>query len=607
MLNPKNDRLDYGAILTPPVGYELDFAVGTTYSLDLDALVGACLSLGLSEDTDSELLNNPICLLEALRATGDKVALFCESGQIHMPGNPTALYVLLEKVVFSITTPKRRGIAYYPSFHPKTWLLRYADSAGNIRYRFVVLSRNLTFDRSWDVTYCMDGEPVEEEMEKSVPLADFLRYLSRNLPKDENGREKARKVRSLIKELSYVRFELSEKEFYDFEFLPTGIPAEDGQYYDIRNSDLFNETFHEVMIMSPFLTGSVVKDFNDRNSATGLQRERYMLLSREMSLGKLNPEDVSNFELLIMKDNIVQGESQISEDAPEPKMQDLHAKVYLTRKYADTSLYVGSLNASHNAIAGNVEFMLRLKAQNRYLNLTSLTKSMFGDKEEENPFQTITLETAIVDDVEDPTNRMNQIVKDITRSKLSAAVVEQDGSYAICVESDYAGAEGYDISMKPLLSQKSSSLAASMMFSNLSLMQLSEFYAIKVANEETAIERVVLIPTANLPDGREKAVVNSVVSDRTNFYRYIAFLLGDDLLLGLLDGTSIDKSSANGLNHAQPEMPALYEKMLKTAAQDPDKFKGIDYLIKMVSEDDVIPEDFMQLYKSFKKAVKWNG
>ena len=119
MLNPKNDRLDYGAILTPPVGYELDAAVGTTYSLDLDALVGACLSLGLSEDTDSELLHNPICLLEALRATGDKVALFCESGQIDKPGNPTALYVLLEKVVFSITTPKRRGIANYPSFHPK--------------------------------------------------------------------------------------------------------------------------------------------------------------------------------------------------------------------------------------------------------------------------------------------------------------------------------------------------------------------------------------------------------------------------------------------------------------------------------------------------------
>ena len=85
MLNPTNDRLDYGQILVPPAGYELDFAVGTTYSLDLDALTGASLALGLSEETDSALMNNPVCLLEALRSTGDKVALFCEAGQIHLP------------------------------------------------------------------------------------------------------------------------------------------------------------------------------------------------------------------------------------------------------------------------------------------------------------------------------------------------------------------------------------------------------------------------------------------------------------------------------------------------------------------------------------------
>ena len=109
MLNPNNDRLDYGQILAPPAGYYLDFAVGTTYSLDLDALVGASLAMGLSEETDSELMNNPVCLLEALRSTGDKVALFCEGGQIHMPSKVTSLYILLEKMVFSVKTPTQRG------------------------------------------------------------------------------------------------------------------------------------------------------------------------------------------------------------------------------------------------------------------------------------------------------------------------------------------------------------------------------------------------------------------------------------------------------------------------------------------------------------------
>lgn len=119
MLNPNNDRLDYGQMLSAPDGYQLDFAVGTTYSLDLDALVGACIALGLSEETDSDLMKNPICLLEALRATGDKVALFCEGGQIHLPGKVSSLYILLESMVFQVNAVKRRETKGFPSFHPK--------------------------------------------------------------------------------------------------------------------------------------------------------------------------------------------------------------------------------------------------------------------------------------------------------------------------------------------------------------------------------------------------------------------------------------------------------------------------------------------------------
>jgi len=68
MLNPNNDRLDYGQVLAPPAGYALDFAVGTTYSLDLDALIGSIFAMGMNEETDSEIMNNPVCLLEALRS-----------------------------------------------------------------------------------------------------------------------------------------------------------------------------------------------------------------------------------------------------------------------------------------------------------------------------------------------------------------------------------------------------------------------------------------------------------------------------------------------------------------------------------------------------------
>ena len=53
------DRTDYSGILMPPDGYRLDRAVGTTYSLDLEALTAVAICLGLSEETDSKLMQNP--------------------------------------------------------------------------------------------------------------------------------------------------------------------------------------------------------------------------------------------------------------------------------------------------------------------------------------------------------------------------------------------------------------------------------------------------------------------------------------------------------------------------------------------------------------------
>jgi hypothetical protein len=145
MLKPASDRLDYSEMLTPPFGYETTFAVGTTYSLDLDALIGVCLALGLSESIDNELKDNPIYLLEALQRTAEKILVFCEGGQIKVPSNSNALHILLEKMVVEVVMKNKK------SFHPKFWIVKYENEEGEALYRCLVLSRNLTFDRSWDV------------------------------------------------------------------------------------------------------------------------------------------------------------------------------------------------------------------------------------------------------------------------------------------------------------------------------------------------------------------------------------------------------------------------------------------------------------------------
>lgn len=611
MLNPNNDRLDYGQVLAPPDKYRLNFAIGTTYSLDLDALVGACIALGLSEETDSDLMKNPICLLEALRATGDKVALFCEGGQIHTPNSVTPLYILLEKMVFQVNTAKRRGIAKFPSFHPKFWLLRYVDEQNNPLYRVVVLSRNLTFDRSWDITFCMDGKVNGRKTLKTAPVGDFLSYLVGQLPPDENAKAKQKKIRAIQRELPFVHFELNSREFDDFEFLPVGIKSSNGGFHSTEDESfnpLFNDSCHEVLVMSPFLSNSVIREFKERN--TYINHTDYMLFTRAMSLSKLNAEDCRNFRIFTMKDAVVDGESAISEDELQVQKQDIHAKVYMVRKNSDSYLYLGSLNASHNAMFGNIEFMMLLKSKNRYLNMTKLSEALFNGSEDNpsNPFQEVFLTSEIaVDEEEEKQNLLDGYIKEINRLKPTARVIP-NGEYfdlSVCF-SDMIEAE-YKVSISPLLSNKTEIISENILFKSLALTQLSEFYKISVSDGKRTVERIIIIPTEGLPEDREKAVVSSVVKDKECFYRYIAFLLGDSYVLGALEAASSAESSIMNHSNSSACLPALYEKMLQTAATTPERFKEIDYLVKAISSDGVIPENFEELYTTFKKAVKLDG
>lgn len=601
MLNPNNDRLDYGQIVAPPVDYKLDFAIGTTYSLDLDALVGACIALGLAEETDSDLMKNPICLLEALRATGDKIALFCEGGQIHLPNSVTSLYILLEKMVFPVTTGAKRGLAKYPSFHPKFWLIKYVNNKGEALYRVVVLSRNLTFDRSWDVSFCIDGKKTSYETDKNNPVSDFISYLIKQLPDTENASAKQKKMRSLLRELKHVEFSLDSKEFYDFDFIPVGISNK----YNSKQDALYNlleDSFHEVLIMSPFLSKGVIKDFNDRNKY--IEHSEHVLVTRASELGKLKPTDGSNFEIYTMKDAVVDGESLISEENASTQKQDIHAKIYMIMKYPNTYLYLGSLNASHNALNGNIEFMVKLHTKNRYLNLSKLKDSLFGADEAECPFQIATLSNAQEDESDEKTQMLDSIIKAINRLEASAIIKENGEHFDINLSFDPFESE-YNITVSPLLSNKTAPLSENILFSSMELTQLSEFYKISVSDGKQTVSRVIMIHTENMPTDREKAVVSSVVNDKSCFYRYIAFLLGDNMVISALESND-SANETNGTVKASKsiQLPALYEKMLKTAATAPERFKEIEYLIKSVSSDGVIPEGFEELYNTFRKVVK---
>lgn len=608
--NDNKDRVNYGAMLLPPEGYTLEAAVGTTYSLDLEALTAIAISLGLKEETGSELFNNPISMLNALQKVSEKIIIFCEAGQIKVPENPSPLNILLEKMVVPVALPKTKGLNSYPAFHPKTWILQYLNLEGKRKYRFAVLSRNLTFDRNWDISISMDNSEEIIQPEKTKPIIDFLSFLRGQVKNSvQNASSKRTALKRMMNNLDTVSFSTNSREFGEcFQIMPLGIGKAG---YEITKDPLFcsdvwsaDYTFNDLVVFSPFITGSVIEEWNKQeHSISGTKRT---LITRKSELGKLQSKQVSRFKVFTLKDDIVDGEDQISEELEEKKKQDIHAKMFIRRKYSDTSLYVGSMNATYAASHKNVEMVLRLDTKNRYLNGDSFLRDIFcGEADNKaNPFEEVCITNKRSDDTEDESKYLEKIIKDICRRKMKANVTFNGQSYDVRVIVDGTMPDEWmNVQIAPLRRKVFRPFGQEMYFENLDILQLTEFYQLQVTGENgAAVSRIIMIPTTGFPDNRESAVVNSVVKDKKSFVEYVAFVLGEDYILTMLEDKNLQKFSFTRTSALQ--LPALYEKMLKTALEEPDRLKEIEYLLKMIADDNVIPNEFRELYEVFKATLK---
>lgn len=594
------DRINYGEVLMPPVGFKLERAVGTTYSLDLETLTAVSIALGLIEDTDSELINNPISMLSALQKISDRIVVFCEGGQIKLPTKSNALCLTLEKMVVPVTVPFDKKINRYPAFHPKTWLLEYSNEDDDRQYRFVVMSRNMTFDHSWDVACALDGDTTSTGEVSAEPIADFLKFLRKQLNKElANYSRQYRDISYLIKTISQVSFHV-ENGFLECDILPLGIGAGS---YDMASNWLFTENFHELVVMSPFLTGSVIEGFNDNGKTlTGTVRT---LITRRSELPKIKNGKATNFDVYVMKDDIIDGESSISggDDKPreeEPGKQDIHAKIYVRRKYSTTDLYLGSMNASYAAINSNVEMMVRLRTRSGVLNGEKFLDEIMGDDRngegKKNPFELVVPDD--IDDLDDTSiqDNVEQMIRQICRIRMTATAKFRDGKYDVHISAGIdRKMEG--VLVRPLRSNKESELLPEMDFTALDTLQLSEFYVVSATIDDCTLERVVMIPTSGIPEGRDAEIIRNVIKTKNQFIEYVAFILGDDYVQSFLENKK--SSGAYGKWDQNSAMPAVYEKMLKTSISDPDRLGEIQYITKAIEEEGIIPPEFREMYEVF--------
>ncbi len=626
MFDYKTDRLNYGDLLTPPAGFTLSKAVATTYSLQLESLTATTIALGLNESTDSCLLDSKISAFEAINKVSQKLIVFCEAGQIHIPTKPSPLHMLFEKSIIQVALPQKRKSTIYPSFHPKIWLLEYAqDTLKGIekRYRFIVMSRNLTFDRSWDISVMLEGKVTKSKNTKSRPIKSFLEFLNRFIDKaDPYKKQKSILINSFIEGIDYVSFSAStdNKPFFDFDILPLGITENNNSIW--QNDELFNDrACEDIAVISPFVSHDIIEQLNNKLCRLK-EKNKGILITRRTELSKLK-DAANNFDVYVMKNTIIDGEDNLPENVDDQisKQQDIHAKMFLYRKGPNVCLYIGSMNASERGTgiyrdglsqekAINVELMVNLRTTNRYMNSNKFLQEIIGDDEMKSPFEMVDIKSlAISKKTTDTTNKLLQSIKKVCRLKSNATVINCNSSYSISIVSKEINIDdGITITICPLYAPElEQNLDCNMAFDGLSTSQLSELYCIKSSDGTNSVEKIILIPTKDIPKERDQYIVRHAINNKKDFADYVAFVLGDDGIFTMEDIQYEANKYGNGEGDNRPSaiMTSLYERMIRAACQDPKRLEGIKKIVEIINDETVVPKEFTEMYDTFIKALDY--
>ena len=587
MLDPRQ-RVLLLESLRPPLGYSLDRAVGTTYSLDLLALLTAPLAFTVFdwEDKEGRPTADPLALLEALRRSADRVVLFCQAGQIKVPPREQRLLAYLEQSVVEVRAPQQGGV-----FHPKVWVLRFIAPDAPIRYRLLCLSRNLTFDRSWDVALSLDGELIDRQRAFAAnrPLADFVSALPDLAVRRPILARIRDTVAQLQDELLRVRFELPD-DIDAVAFWSLGLPG--GSQWPFR------DRIDRLLVISPFLSASCLV----RLAVPGSD---HVLVSTDQALSTLPRESLQGFSKIYVLNEHATAEPQdadSSELAPEAGsdsgQSDLHAKVYVADAGRSSRVWIGSANATVAAFERNVELLVELNGKKSRWGVDAFLTS---DGEGQGFIGL--LDPYIPPDqptVPDPDEERLQRLLDEARWALAAAPLrahvapEAEGQrYLLTVEGepdclptipDGMVARCWPVTLRqeaavPIVAVPPAQRVAD--FGLVSFEALTSFFAFElaIAREGTirTTQFVLNLPLVGVPADRYQRVLLSLLDDGEKLMRFLMLLLAGnsfDALEALSAGSAV--GGAAGPSWSEP---ALLESLMRALDRNPEKLDQIAGLV----------------------------
>ena len=588
--------LIYGEQLVS-AGCKVDFAVGLTYSLNLEAMLTVPLAFGDLGELDNSVKLSPAFLLEGIRRSSDKIALFCNKGGIHVPSETRTVYSLLESSIFEV----QDGNDIFSNFHPKIWLVKETDKGGDEWLKLSVMSRNLDFSTCLDICCSIRGHIEKRRslrgVEKHKPLKDMLLWLSEYAPK-----AKADEVCQLAEQLDYVdRFKLdtpfqtedverNEDEGYDFFPFVYG-KEEFSAYGNYLQKHLPGD---RILVVSPFIDITTLSWLTSRKKDYNYESKNSILITRKEYVTQ---EVFEQFEQVWVPNDTMLDNTTAN--------VDLHAKMYLTQRLTGDdlgyTLYLGSANATVNAFKKNVEFLIRL----HYKRTTNdRIKELLEEITSEHRFVVMDAPNPEASNTR-PSNEKELVLKRAVGCLRKAVIRTSNKEGFYDIDLSVRGKYDNDIRIRPLQCKGLwQPISNQVLFKELSVHLLSEFYVIRIPSEDSFIELVAKVKTSGMPANRDEAIYQSIVTKKEELLDYVAFMLSDRPSEFFFEQQMLkeNKKYADGAVSNTITMP-LYEQLLKTASTNPEQITEVQKFIKKMKQD-IVPEELTKILQMFQNVSK---
>ena len=636
MLEPTDRRLLF-ELLRPPTGYRLSCAVGTTYSLDLLALLVTPLAFTLfdCETKEGKLTASPTALLESLRRYANNVTLFCQTGKIQPPSKARQLFGYLEQSVVEVASPLG-GV-----FHAKLWVLRFEptdhaiDDEWPVEYRVLCPSRNLTFDRSWDTMLAIEGAhwPREARYVENEPLARMISRLPDLAVRKPVSEQSRRHAELIAKELPRVAFEPPEG-MDSIRFWPLGLES--------QNQWPFEEPLDRLLLISPFVSDGLLGRLSTDVETTIISRTEELAGLRPKTLEQITarytldpaaesdvPSSTTNEEPVELtsedtahatpRDEANPGEPDTGQDS----LSGLHAKAYIADQDGEGHIWTGSANATDAAFGSNVEILVELIGKQDVCGVEAVL-----DPENKNGLRSLLQpfvrpQETDVDEVGEKLERLlNETQLVIAKHDLRVKVeTVQDTEKELFDLKVHAASplpdrwlSAREVSCRPITlrdswQQSFPGTPPVATFHQLHFDRLTPFvlFHVQVGIEDRTQERqfVVNLPIEGLPENRRERLLLSLLRNSAQLMRYLLFLLADDGwdardTLNLLEGVDRTTGGSHDSTGSAFDLPLL-EPMLKALTKAPDKLDRIAQLVADLEKTSegraLIPAEFYEAWR----------